>query len=137
MRTHSKRSVYVNCSVFAALLLSLTARAETFNWPQWQGPTRNSLTQETGLLQEWPEGGPKQRWLFEDCGAGYAGPAIVNGTLYILGERDGACQLIAINADTGKELWATAIGPEFQNDWGGGPRNTPTVDDSTIDFDPS
>jgi outer membrane protein assembly factor BamB len=108
------------------------ARAETFDWPQWQGPTRNGLTKETGLLKSWPEGGPKRRWLFEQCGAGYSGPAIVDGKLYILGEREGACKMIALNAETGKELWATAIGPTFQNDWGGGPRNTPTVDDGRV-----
>jgi outer membrane protein assembly factor BamB len=111
---------------------ALAAEAQNFNWPQWRGPTRSGLTKETGLLKTWPEGGPKRRWMFENCGDGYSGPAIVGGKLYIMGERDGACKLIAINADTGKELWATAIGPTFENAWGGGPRGTPTVDDSRV-----
>jgi outer membrane protein assembly factor BamB len=119
-------------TMFTALLVCISAQAQNFSWPQWQGPTRNGLTDETGLLQTWPAGGPKRLWLFEDCGAGYSGPAIVDGKLYILGERDGACKLIAVNVETGKELWAAPVGPTFQNDWGGGPRGTPTVDDGRV-----
>ena len=36
------------------LLLGATARAETagtFDWPQWQGAERNSVSREEGLLQ--------------------------------------------------------------------------------------
>ncbi len=122
------------CFVFLCgyVLSSVAGAAETFNWPQWQGPTRNGLTQETGLLKRWPEGGPPRRWLFDKCGAGYAGPAIVDGRLYILGARDGVCQLIAVDASTGDELWAVSLSPEFQNSWGNGPRSTPAVDDGRV-----
>jgi len=126
------KSLNVFSTVLTVLLVCVSARAQDFNWPQWQGPTRNGLTTEKGLLETWPEGGPRRRWLFENCGAGYSGPAIVDGKLFIIGERDGACKLIALNAGTGTELWATPIGPTFQNDWGGGPRGTPTVDDGRV-----
>jgi outer membrane protein assembly factor BamB len=111
------------------LVVVATARAEeTYQWPQWQGPDRNCLTDETGLLKSWPEGGPPRSWLFENAGAGYSGPAIVDGRLYIMGTRDGNCLLLALDADTGEELWATPMGPMLENDWGDGPRSTPTVD---------
>jgi outer membrane protein assembly factor BamB len=113
-------------------LFSPVAYAQSFSWPQWQGPTRDGLTKERGLLQAWPEKGPRQRWLFENCGAGYAGPAIADGRLFIMGERNGSAELIALNADTGDELWAVAIGSEYQNDWGDGPRNTPAVDGDRV-----
>jgi outer membrane protein assembly factor BamB len=106
--------------------------AESYDWPQWQGPQRNGLTDEKGLLQQWPDGGPQRKWLFEKCGAGYGGPAVVNGGLFILGARDGVCQLIALNVNTGQEVWATPLSPEFQNDWGNGPRGTPTVDEGRV-----
>ncbi len=104
------------------------ALAETYNWPQWQGPFRNGLTDEKGLLKVWPEGGPTRKWVFDKCGAGYAGPAVVDGRLYIMGERDGVSELIAVDVATGKELWAVKMGPEFENNWGNGPRSTPAVD---------
>jgi len=108
------------------------AAAQPHNWPQWQGPTRDCLSNETGLLKSWPEGGPRQLWLFDDCGAGYAGPAVVDGRLFILGTRDGICCLLAIEADSGRELWHVALGPALENNWGSGPRSTPTVDEGLI-----
>lgn len=115
---------------WAGLLLFVTTvgAEETYQWPQWQGPYRNCLTDETGLLQSWPEGGPKRAWLFENAGVGYAGPAIVDGRMYIMGARDGTCTLLALDANTGRELWATPMGSMLENDWGDGPRSTPSVD---------
>ena len=35
------------------------AAAAADDWPQWQGPDRNAMSGERGLLQEWtPEGPP-------------------------------------------------------------------------------
>jgi outer membrane protein assembly factor BamB len=102
------------------------------DWPQWLGPQRTGLTTETGLLKQWPEGGPERVWLFENCGTGYAGPAIVGDRLYILGGRDGNCQLLALDANTGEEIWAATLGPTYENDWGDGPRATPTIENGLI-----
>lgn len=101
--------------------------AETHPWPQWQGPHRNGLNDETGLLKSWPEEGPQRLWLYENCGAGYSGPAVVDGRLYTMGARDGTCFILALEADTGREVWAAEVGPALENDWGNGPRSTPTV----------
>ena len=32
------------------------------DWPQWQGPNRNAISKETGLLKEWPKDGPPLAW---------------------------------------------------------------------------
>jgi len=102
------------------------------DWPQWQGPNRDGLSAETGLLKSWPEGGPPLVWLFRDCGKGYAGPAIADGHLYILGSRDGKTFAIALNTATGEEIWSTELGPKLTNRWGDGPRSTPTVDGNRV-----
>src|SRR2546426_9698026 len=104
----------------------------SFDWPQWRGPDRTDVSRESGLLKEWPAGGPKRVWLFKNAGNGYSGPAIVNGKLFTMGTRDGAEILIALNADTGEELWTASIGPVVKFDRGGGPRGTPTVDGDYI-----
>jgi len=118
----------------AALLLFLltSASAAAADWPQWQGPNRDSMTAETGLLKAWPEAGPERTWLFENCGSGYSGCAIVGDKLYTMGGRDDKCQLVALDANTGKELWSTDMGPMLKNDWGDGPRATPTVEKGLI-----
>jgi outer membrane protein assembly factor BamB len=118
----------------ALLLLTLTTYSAAYanDWPQWQGPHRDCMTEETGLLQSWPEGGPERVWLFENCGAGYAGFSIVDGRLFTMGGRDDKCQLIALDANTGHELWSVDLGPMLKNDWGDGPRSTPTVENGLV-----
>lgn len=70
--------------------------------------------------------------MFENCGVGYSAPAIVKNRLYTLGARDGEEQLLALDATTGEELWHAPIGEILVNDWGDGPRGTPTVDGEFI-----
>jgi outer membrane protein assembly factor BamB len=119
----------------AALLLSIlsvSSVACAADWPQWQGPHRNGSSSETGLMKSWPEAGPERVWLFEDCGSGYAGFAIVDGKLFTMAGRDDQCQLVALDANTGKELWQVDLGPMLTNDWGDGPRSTPTVENGLV-----
>jgi len=117
----------VLCAAFTS-----STTAEIYDWPQWLGPQRNGLTEETGLLKTWPEGGPKLVWKSEKAGLGYSGPAIVDGKLYIMGARDNNEFLLAFDANTGDELWAAPIGKQYQNGWGDGPRGTPTIDGDLV-----
>jgi hypothetical protein len=36
--------------------------AGSVTWPEWPGPKRDTISPETGLLREWPEGGPEHLW---------------------------------------------------------------------------
>src|SRR6476620_5631460 len=113
---------------FAAACLSVSGA----DWPQWRGPERTDISKETGLLKQWPEGGPKQLWLYKDAGLGYSGPAIVAGKLFTMGTRDNEEVLLALDANSGKELWVAKIGKILENNWGNGPRGTPTVDGARV-----
>ncbi len=97
------------------------------DWPGWRGPDRTDVSRETGLLRDWPTQGPPLVWRFENAGAGYAGFAIVDGRLLTMGTRDEQTILLALDATTGAELWASPISKVFENRWGDGPRGTPTV----------
>ena len=119
-------------AAFVLAILSAISVAFADDWPQWQGPHRDCTTNETGLLNSWPEGGPERVWLFENCGSGYAGFSVVGDKLFTMAGRDGKCQLIALNANTGKELWSVDLGPMLENDWGDGPRSTPTVENGLV-----
>jgi outer membrane protein assembly factor BamB len=110
------------------VLAASTTRANNFDWPQWRGPDRTDVSKESGLLKSWPAGGPKRVWLYENAGAGYSGPAIVNGKFYILGTRDGSEVLLVLDANTGKELWTSKLDRIHDDNRGDGPRGTPTVD---------
>lgn len=116
----------------AILSVLFTLNLHGGDWPQWRGPDRTDVSNETGLLKSWPEGGPKRVWLFENAGHGYSGPAIVKGKFYTLGTRDGNEILLVLDANTGKELWTAKLGPVLKNRWGDGPRGTPTVDGDRV-----
>jgi hypothetical protein len=126
----TRRMAFLWVTSFYTLLAPLvsTAAANEPIWPQWRGPQRDDISQETGLLSTWPEAGPRQVWLSKNCGLGYSGPAIVGNRLYILGARDDREQLLALDMATGEAVWSTEVGEVLQNDWGNGPRGTPTVD---------
>jgi len=109
-----------------------SSSAQNFDWPQWRGPNRDDVSKETGLLKQWPAEGPKKVWMSDVGGLGYAGFSVVKGKLFTMGARDQTEFLIALDANTGKELWATPIGGRLANKWGDGPRGTPTVDGDRV-----
>ena len=126
-----KSPLIFSCSLAVVLSgwMPLTVSAEpTADWPQWRGPDRNDHSPDKGLLKEWPKEGPKRVWLYRDAGLGYAGPSIVDGRLYTMGARDEKTLLLCLDAATGKEHWVREIDTELENDWGNGPRSTPSVD---------
>ena len=114
------------------IVISLTtlsfAQAQT-DWPRWRGPSLNDHSPDTGLLKKWPKEGPEQVWLYKNAGVGYSGPAISDNKLFTMGERKGEIYLIAISTENGKEIWSKRIGKGFKNNWGNGPRGTPTIDE--------
>ena len=60
------------------LLLAGLAYFSLFNvsaddWPQFRGPKRDGISKETGLLKQWPEGGPKLVWQKKDVAEGWGG----------------------------------------------------------------
>ena len=120
-----------NPLILIAFVFSLQTSFAT-DWPQWRGPNRDGVSTEGGLMKKWPPNGPKRMWVYSQAGLGYSSFAIVKGKLYTMGSRRGTEQLICLDANTGKEQWAANIGPELKNNWGGGPRGTPTVDESRI-----
>ena len=97
-------------------------------WPQWRGANRDGISKETGLLKQWPDGGPPLVWKATGAGRGYSSFSISKGRLYTMGLRGDREYIIAFDIANGKEVWATAHGGAFKNDRGDGPRGTPTID---------
>ncbi len=128
------RRLSIVALVVSLLCAACSTRAvgQQFTWPQWRGPDRTGVSKETGLLKQWPEGGPKQLWLFRDAGVGYSGPAVVGDKLFIMGARDETELLLCIDTEKGAESWSAEIGPIYRNGWGDGPRGTPTVDGDVV-----
>ena len=73
---------------FFVSVLSCTA-AVAADWPQWQGPDRNAISKETGLLKEWPKDGPPLAWKVKGLGGGDSAPSVAGGKLFGMGARGG------------------------------------------------
>jgi outer membrane protein assembly factor BamB len=116
----------------AALLALSLCTAVAGDWPQWRGPNRDDNNTETGLLKEWPAEGPKKVWTFDKAGTGYSGFSVAGGKLFSMGTQEGKEVLLALDANSGKQLWASPIGDIYKNQFGDGPRGTPTVDGARI-----
>ncbi len=110
------------------MLATAATIARADDWPQWRGPNRTDVSNEAGLLQEWPTDGPKRLWLYDKAGLGYAGFAVVGDRLYSMGLEDGEAFTFCLNVESGKKIWQTAVAGQYENRWGDGPRSTPTVD---------
>ena len=118
--------------LFSLLLSSAPIAGLAVDWPGWRGADRTGLSTETGLLQAWPEGGPKKVWLSKEAGLGYSSFSVVAGKLYTLGAFGQEEKLLAFDALTGKKLWETSVGQLFTNNWGDGPRACPTLAEGLV-----
>jgi outer membrane protein assembly factor BamB len=116
-------------------LAALAARPQgqtATDWPQWRGPDRTGLSRESGLLPQWPSGGPRVVWTASNLGAGYGSVAISGDQIFVQGTRAGQSIVVTLNRADGKEMWSKAIGTSLDNDQGPGPRGTPTVDGERV-----
>lgn len=96
------------------------------DWPQFRGAERSGVSTATGLYRSWPEEGPKVLWR-RPLGPGFSAVTVAAGRAYVsFGE--GEVELAAaLDPATGEELWRTEIGPLFEEQFGNGPRSSPTV----------
>jgi outer membrane protein assembly factor BamB len=106
------------------------------DWPQWRGPARDGISQDRGLLKEWPAAGPKLVWQVNDIGDGYSTPAIVGKRIYVMSNRGMENEFVqALSTENGKPIWTTRVGNvgnPNQNPPYPKARSTPTVDGNLI-----
>jgi outer membrane protein assembly factor BamB len=122
----TKTSIFV-----VSIFLGGAALNAAADWPQWQGPDRTRISKETGLLKEWPAGGPRVIWTANGLGSGYGSMAVAGDRVFLQGARGPNSAVIALNRADGKEVWSKVLGPietRMRTERGAGPRGTPTVD---------
>jgi outer membrane protein assembly factor BamB len=112
----------------AVVLIGVATLQAASDWPQWQGPSRTRIANESGLLKTWPTNGPPVAWTATGLGAGYGSMAVAGERVFVQGFRGNRSVVIALNRADGKEVWSKALGEPGSNDRGSGPRSTPTVD---------
>jgi outer membrane protein assembly factor BamB len=126
------------------LFVSATLRAE--DWPQWMGSHRDNVWRESGLIEKFPDGGPKTLWSVPVAG-GFAGPAVAGGRVYLtdyvtkenvkVGNFDrkkftGTERVLCLDEATGEEIWKHEYPVTYGISYPAGPRCTPCVNDSKV-----
>jgi len=128
----------------SALLIFCTVFVFAADWPQYRGPQGDGICAGNAKLAL-PASADKVVWKIETKN-GFSSFAIANGVAYTQVNRDvngGPREmLVALDAKTGKELWAADMGIGTydgggddgapNNDGGDGPRSTPTVDGGKV-----
>lgn len=122
------------------------------DWPQYMGPNRDGIWSETGIIEKFPEGGPKVRWRVP-IKPGYTGPAVVGGKVFVMDRElaegaknhneslfphrpgkgiPGKERILCFSVADGKQLWKHEYDCAYTVSYPGGPRCTPTVHDGLV-----
>jgi outer membrane protein assembly factor BamB len=99
-------------------------------WPEFHGARRDNISRETGLLEKWPEEGPRLIWKYSGCGRGYACVSVAEGLLFTSGDFDDREMLLALDLD-GKLKWKAPNGRAWKGAQRGA-RTTPTYRDGVL-----
>jgi outer membrane protein assembly factor BamB len=131
-----------------AALCTHSTRTYAEDWPQWLGAKRDAIWRETGIVDKFPSGGPTIKWR-TPIEAGYSGPAVANGKVYVTDRAlpkgttapknpfaktqiPGSERIICLNEADGKVLWVHSYDCPYKIAYPLGPRTTPTVQDGKV-----
>lgn len=114
------------------LLASFTlSQGASGDWPQWRGANRDGISSETGLLKEWPAGGPKLLWKTTGLGKGFGSVSVLGNRLFTTGDGSQNSHVLALNVTDGQIIWTSSSlgkrggGPE-------GPQGSPALDGDAV-----
>lgn len=112
------------------LILHFCSRvASAQSWPQWQGPKRDNVSAQKGLLTSWPKDGPKLLWQVEDLGEGYCTPTFDQGLIFGMSYAGEDEIVWARTIDRARPVWSTRIAKANREvDYHQGSRCSPTID---------
>jgi outer membrane protein assembly factor BamB len=140
------RRAAANRLAAVVLLLSPALRAD--DWPQWLGPERDGVWRETGIIEKFPDGGPRIRWR-APVGMGYSGPAVAGGRVVVTDRvlpegvanpanpfdrksTPGLERVLCLSEADGKLIWKHETECEYTVSYPSGPRTTPVIRDGKV-----
>ncbi len=113
----------------AVVIGALSAQAG--DWPQWRGPTSNGHAAKGDPLPDKLGDSPKVAWRIK-VGPGHSAP-MTQGDLLAVSEEQGDAEVLRLlDKGTGKQLWKTAYGQTYGDEFGAGPRCAPLFDGDRI-----
>src|SRR5438128_5799695 len=125
------------------ILVASASLSRADDWPQWLGPKRDGIWRETGIVEQFPPGGPRVKWR-TPIGGGYTGPAVAEGRVYVMvrqlaqgaanppdpfarGIISGTERVLCLNEADGRILWQHEYDCPYAMSYPAGPRTTPVI----------
>lgn len=130
MTRHHETAFSAGVALAMMVVLACSAPAAA-DWPQYRGPNRDGTSPETDLVSDWGEEGPPEVWRVP-IGPAYSGLTVVGDRIYTMDSDQADEFVVAFEVESGAEVWRTKVGELFENDYGNGPRSTPTWDEGTL-----
>lgn len=121
-------AVTLSCALAASVVLcgpvtsslsaqGLIASPET-GWPQWRGPRRDGVSDQRGVLADWPAEGPPLVWAVTGLGMGWSSPIVVGERLYITGDVEDDLYIFAFDLQ-GNLQWRVRNGASWTGSYPG------------------
>ena len=128
------------------IVLTLSSSLMAGDWPQYRGLMGDGATSDSLGKVNWQSKSPKVLWK-ADTPLGFSSLSVTDGRVFTIVAREVEGQprevCVALNADTGKELWSVPLGDnDYGHDGGNsgapgnrggdGPRSTPATDGKLV-----
>ena len=129
---HLPAARFAQFALAAALIASAAAQAAAEDWPQWRGPNRDGVWNETGIVEKLPDGQIPIKWRVE-IGAGYSGPTVAKGRVYVtdrLTKPQEVERVHCFDEKTGDPIWSHSYPCRYGKiGYNAGPRASVGIDD--------
>ena len=133
MIRHTASARWIRTALLLLLPLAAGAEPPAADWPQYRGPHRDGIAPAAPMLAAWPDDGPPRLWSHE-IGAGFSGISVSGDNLLTMFAVDADSNEVLVCYDrmTGMERWRHVVGDLFVEEFGNGPRSTPTIADGRV-----
>lgn len=118
---------FVAVCVVGGLASALPVVAD--DWAQFLGPERNGTSAEIELADSLDD--VSVAWRVPG-GVGMSAVAVADGKAITMYNEGDWQMLVALDAQTGEEIWSVPVGAVYKNGQGDGPRATPTISGGTV-----
>ena len=126
--------------IAVAVLWLNAATAKADDWPQWRGPNRDAVWNETNIIESFPANGLKISWR-APVGPGFSTPVVAQGRVFVtdaqISRSRARERVFCFDANSGEVLWTHSYQVDYA-EWAFdpknpfGPRPTPIVDGSRV-----
>lgn len=117
---------------FSIVLGLCLANVHAEDWPEWRGANRDGDWNESGLITKFESDRLERAWS-APIGAGYSGPTVSDGRVYVTDRVTEPKQIERVHcfdANSGQSLWSHTYDCEYENvGYKAGPRASVTISD--------